>query len=237
MHTRKRQGRAGGYLQPSQLITHRLSKLRPSYAACSRRHTVLAKRWWGLQKAGNLTSTCAAAVAVALRVRPGGRSGHYKPGECGQAGVRLATAAHLPAESELTALFIASCYMNYGTGLAPAPTWCNLQPTHCHAVNNPLQPCEKCSFKRLHMVFTQAGVGRFVLLSSLLTNARAAGQEENPNYKFLNLFGGVLDHKLVAEQYLRVSGARQAHLPHRGLEFCAVTMNARQREVCAATTS
>lgn len=62
-------------------------------------------------------------------------------------------------------------------------------------------------------------MGRFVLLSSLLTNARAVGQEDNPNYKFLNLFGSVLDHKLVAEQYLRVSGARQAHLPHIELEF------------------
>lgn len=72
VHTRQRQGRGGVHLQPSQLITHRLSKLRPSYAACSRRHTVLAKRWWGLQKAGNLTSACAAAVAVALRFRPGG---------------------------------------------------------------------------------------------------------------------------------------------------------------------
>lgn len=40
-------------------------------------------------------------------------------------------------------------------------------------------------------------VRAFVLLSSLLTNARAAGQADNPNYKFLNVFGGVLDHKLV----------------------------------------
>eukprot|EP00199_Chlamydomonas_sp_CCMP681_P002550 CAMPEP_0119104740 /NCGR_PEP_ID=MMETSP1180-20130426/2876_1 /TAXON_ID=3052 ORGANISM="Chlamydomonas cf sp, Strain CCMP681" /NCGR_SAMPLE_ID=MMETSP1180 /ASSEMBLY_ACC=CAM_ASM_000741 /LENGTH=320 /DNA_ID=CAMNT_0007089573 /DNA_START=39 /DNA_END=1001 /DNA_ORIENTATION=- len=50
------------------------------------------------------------------------------------------------------------------------------------------------------------GVVKFVFVSSLLTNARANGQAENPNYKFLNLFGGVLDHKLVAEQYLRASG-------------------------------
>ncbi|KAJ9517398.1 hypothetical protein QJQ45_016766 [Haematococcus lacustris] len=50
------------------------------------------------------------------------------------------------------------------------------------------------------------GVAKFVLVSSLLTNAQAVGQADNPNYKFLNLFGQVLDHKLVAEQYLRASG-------------------------------
>jgi len=52
----------------------------------------------------------------------------------------------------------------------------------------------------------QAGVTKFVLLTSLLTNAPAAGQADNPNYKFLNFFGGVLDHKLAAEKYLRASG-------------------------------
>jgi len=51
-----------------------------------------------------------------------------------------------------------------------------------------------------------SGVTKFVLLSSLLTNARAVGQESNPNYKFLNLLGGVLDHKLAGEKYLRASG-------------------------------
>jgi len=50
------------------------------------------------------------------------------------------------------------------------------------------------------------GISKFVLISSLLTNAKAVGQEDNPNYKFLNLFGGVLDRKLAAEQYLRASG-------------------------------
>ena len=35
-----------------------------------------------------------------------------------------------------------------------------------------------------------AGVKKFVLLTSLLTNAKAVGQADNPNYKFLNLFGG-----------------------------------------------
>jgi len=51
-----------------------------------------------------------------------------------------------------------------------------------------------------------AGVKKFVLVTSLLTNAKAVGQGDNPNYKFLNLFGGVLDQKLQAEQHLRASG-------------------------------
>ncbi len=33
-------------------------------------------------------------------------------------------------------------------------------------------------------------------MTSLLTNARAVGPADNPNFKFLNLFGGVLDAKL-----------------------------------------
>ncbi len=36
----------------------------------------------------------------------------------------------------------------------------------------------------------KAGVKKFVLLTSLLTNAKAIGQQDNPNYKFLNAFGG-----------------------------------------------
>jgi uncharacterized protein YbjT (DUF2867 family) len=50
------------------------------------------------------------------------------------------------------------------------------------------------------------GVKKFVLVTSLLTNARAAGQADNDNYKFLNALGGVLDEKLAAELNLRGSG-------------------------------
>jgi len=52
----------------------------------------------------------------------------------------------------------------------------------------------------------EAGIDRFVLVTSLLTNAPAVGQADNPNYKFLNLFGGVLEHKHAGENYLRASG-------------------------------
>jgi uncharacterized protein YbjT (DUF2867 family) len=49
-------------------------------------------------------------------------------------------------------------------------------------------------------------VQKFVLVTSLLTNAVAAGQKDNDNYKFLNALGGVLDEKLAAELNLKKSG-------------------------------
>ena len=52
----------------------------------------------------------------------------------------------------------------------------------------------------------EGSVKKFVLVTSLLTNARAAGQADNDNYKFLNALGGVLDEKLAAELNLRGSG-------------------------------
>ena len=51
-----------------------------------------------------------------------------------------------------------------------------------------------------------AGVRRFVLVSSILTNARAVGQENDANFQIINTFGGVFDWKLEAERYLRASG-------------------------------
>lgn len=41
-----------------------------------------------------------------------------------------------------------------------------------------------------------AGIRKFVLVSSLLTNAKEKGQSSNPNYIVLQLFGGVLEEKL-----------------------------------------
>jgi NAD(P)-dependent dehydrogenase (short-subunit alcohol dehydrogenase family) len=51
-----------------------------------------------------------------------------------------------------------------------------------------------------------AGVRKVVLVSSILTNGRAWGQENSPGFVVTNAFGGVLDEKIVAEKYLRASG-------------------------------
>jgi nucleoside-diphosphate-sugar epimerase len=47
-----------------------------------------------------------------------------------------------------------------------------------------------------------AGVPKLVLVSSLLTNGLEAGQALNRNYILLNLFGGVLIAKNIAERYI-----------------------------------
>ena len=52
----------------------------------------------------------------------------------------------------------------------------------------------------------EAGVKKVVLVSSILTNGRAWGQEKSPGFVVTNAFGGVLDEKIVAEKYLRASG-------------------------------
>mmetsp|Transcript_37542 Transcript_37542/g.77899 ORF Transcript_37542/g.77899 Transcript_37542/m.77899 type:complete len:314 (-) Transcript_37542:175-1116(-) len=50
-----------------------------------------------------------------------------------------------------------------------------------------------------------AGVSKVVLVSSILTNGRAWGQENSAGFVATNAFGGALDEKLAAEQYLRSS--------------------------------
>ena len=68
----------------------------------------------------------------------------------------------------------------------------------------------------LHLVDAakQAGVKKFVLMSSLLTNGREAGQGTNPNFIILNLFGGVLDQKLkVSMITLCLCSANCARMP------------------------
>lgn len=51
----------------------------------------------------------------------------------------------------------------------------------------------------------KAGVNKFVLVSSILTDGRSWGQEKSPGFVITNAFGGVLDEKIFAERYLRKS--------------------------------
>lgn len=51
-----------------------------------------------------------------------------------------------------------------------------------------------------------AGVKKVVMVSSILTNGRAWGQEKSPGFVITNAFGKVLDEKIVAENHLRASG-------------------------------
>ena len=50
------------------------------------------------------------------------------------------------------------------------------------------------------------GVGHFVLVSALLTNAPAIGQGSNGAYQTLELLGGILSAKHASELYLRRAG-------------------------------
>ena len=51
-----------------------------------------------------------------------------------------------------------------------------------------------------------AGVKKFVLVTSILTDAGSWGQRDSVGFKITNAFGGVLDEKIVAEKHLKASG-------------------------------
>lgn len=51
-----------------------------------------------------------------------------------------------------------------------------------------------------------AKVDNLVLVTSILTAGRKWGQQNSPGFVITNAFGGVLDEKLVAEDYLKASG-------------------------------
>jgi len=83
------------------------------------------------------------------------------------------------------------------TGFVPGNPFAMGQ--EAHAVDN-------LGTKALVDAAKKAGVGKVVLVSSILTNGRAWGQENSPGFQITNAFGGVLDEKIVAERYLRDSG-------------------------------
>mmetsp|Transcript_25720 Transcript_25720/g.83070 ORF Transcript_25720/g.83070 Transcript_25720/m.83070 type:complete len:321 (-) Transcript_25720:385-1347(-) len=68
-----------------------------------------------------------------------------------------------------------------------------------------------------------AGVRKVVLVSSILTDGPAWGQEKSPGYQVTNAFGHVLEEKLVAEKYLRASGLDYTIVRPGGLKSDAPT--------------
>merc|ERR1712061_458617 len=68
-------------------------------------------------------------------------------------------------------------------------------------------------------------MGKVVLVSSILTNARAWGQESSAGFQITNAFGGVLDEKIIAEKYLRDSGLDYTIVRPGGLKASAPSGN------------
>merc|ERR1712216_417529 len=72
---------------------------------------------------------------------------------------------------------------------------------------NPLKmDAQAHAVDNLGTVALVAGAKKVVMVSSILTNGRAWGQENSPGFQVTNAFGHVLDEKIVAEKYLRASG-------------------------------
>ncbi|CAJ1935886.1 unnamed protein product, partial [Cylindrotheca closterium] len=68
-----------------------------------------------------------------------------------------------------------------------------------------------------------AGVKKVVMVSSILTDGRAWGQENSPGFVATNAFGGALDEKLVSEKFLRASGLDYTIVRPGGLKAKAPT--------------
>jgi nucleoside-diphosphate-sugar epimerase len=79
-------------------------------------------------------------------------------------------------------------------------------PGNPFSMNDEAKKVDNVGTKLLVDAAKQAGVRKVVLVSSILTNGRAWGQENSPGFVITNAFGSVLDEKLVAEKYLRGSG-------------------------------
>ena len=101
-----------------------------------------------------------------------------------------------------------------------------------HAVDN-------LGTKSLVDAAKKSGVSKIVLVSSILTNARAWGQENSPGFQVTNAFGNVLDEKLEAEKYLRASGIDYTIVRPGGLKSTAPETNLllEMRQQCVVTTN
>mmetsp|Transcript_41320 Transcript_41320/g.76897 ORF Transcript_41320/g.76897 Transcript_41320/m.76897 type:complete len:335 (-) Transcript_41320:136-1140(-) len=79
-------------------------------------------------------------------------------------------------------------------------------PGNPFAMNAEAHAVDNVGTKALVDAAKKSGVKKIVLVSSILTNGRAWGQENSPGFQVTNAFGNVLDEKLEAEKYLRASG-------------------------------
>jgi len=101
---------------------------------------------------------------------------------------------------------------------------CGMNPTKnllrmsaaAHEVDN-LGTCKLISAAKI------AGVKKVVMVSSILTDGRAWGQEKSAGFVATNAFGGALDEKLVAEKFLRDSGLDYTIVRPGGLKGKAPT--------------
>ena len=71
---------------------------------------------------------------------------------------------------------------------------------------NTADAVDRLGVERLVDASAAEGVGHFVLVSALLTNAPAIGQGSNGAYQTLELLGGILSAKHASELYLRQAG-------------------------------
>eukprot|EP00440_Ansanella_granifera_P058208 gb/GFBE01063092.1/.p1 GENE.gb/GFBE01063092.1/~~gb/GFBE01063092.1/.p1 ORF type:complete len:319 (+),score=73.99 gb/GFBE01063092.1/:1-957(+) len=96
------------------------------------------------------------------------------------------------------------------TGFDPLKSMFNMNAAS-HAVDN-------LGTRALVDAAKKAGVGKVVLVSSILTNARAWGKENSAGFQATNAFGQALDEKIEAEKYLRASGLDYTIVRPGGLE-------------------
>ncbi|CAE7636267.1 unnamed protein product [Symbiodinium sp. KB8] len=102
------------------------------------------------------------------------------------------------------------------TGFVPSNPFA--MGAEAHAVDN-------LGTKALVDAAKKSGVSKIVLVSSILTNGRAWGQENSPGFQVTNAFGNVLDEKLEAEKYLRASGIDYTIVRPGGLKSAAPETN------------
>lgn len=98
-------------------------------------------------------------------------------------------------------------------------------PGNPFAMNAEAHAVDNLGTKALVDAAKKSGISKVVLVSSILTNARAWGQENSPGFQVTNAFGNVLDEKIVAEEYLRASGLDYTIVRPGGLKAAPAEAN------------